>query len=102
MHESGREENIRQAGCGLADNSPSAATSLTNDGRYSVLIRKFACVDIQRDTNKLAPQHKSSYIALRGTRHEMAGFQFLRATRKYKGSQGNAELLLFFKAEVTN
>ncbi len=73
MYKHGREKNIRQAGCWLADHSPPSAVPLTNDGRIAFYAnREYAYVDILGDINKLARQHQSSYIVLRGTTHELA------------------------------
>jgi len=75
MHEHGREKNIRQAGCWLADHSPPSAKLLTNDRRIPFYAdRESAHIDIHGDIDKLVLHHKSPYIVLRGTRHELARF----------------------------
>jgi hypothetical protein len=71
----GRETNIRQAGLWLSRHSPAGAHLLTNDTRIAFYAdRECAPIDIHGDMSKLDPQYKSSYIVLKGKKHELAGF----------------------------
>lgn len=100
IHEHGREKNIRQAGRWLAGHSPLEATVLTNDSRIAFYAdREFACIDIHCDTDKVASQHKSLYIALRGKKHELARFSPPSGYEEVQRFPGERRGIVIFRNE---
>ena len=101
MYKHGREKNIRQAGCWLADHSPPGAVSLTNDGRIAFYAnREYVDVDILGDINKLARQHQSSYIVLRGTTHELARFPTPSGYEEVQRFPGKRRTIVIFQVNT--
>jgi len=98
MYEHGREKNIRQAGYWLADHSPPAAMTLTNDLRIAFYAdREYVDVDIAGDMSKRARQHESAYIALRGTRNELARFPTPSAYEEVQRFPGVNKIVVIFQ-----
>ena len=94
----GRENNIRQAGCWLADHSPPGAVPLTNDGRIAFYAdREYVDVDIAGDMSKLGRQHQSSFIVLRGTRNELARFPTPSGYKEVQRFPGVNKIVVIFQ-----
>lgn len=97
----GREANIRQAGLWLSRHSPVGAHLLTNDRRIAFYAdRECAPIDIHGDISKLDPQYKSSYIVLKGKKHELAGFPAPSGYEEVQRFPGKRRTVVIFRSKA--
>lgn len=99
----GREANIRQAGLWLSRHSPDGASLFTNDRRIAFYADReftFTPVDVHADTSKLGSQYKSSYIVLRGKKHEMAGLPAPSGYEEVQRFPGERGTVVIFRSKA--
>ncbi|UCG81657.1 MAG: glycosyltransferase family 39 protein, partial [Desulfobacterales bacterium] len=99
----GRETNIRQAGLWLSRHTPDGTRVLTNDRRigfYADRELTFTPIDIHADISKLGSQRKSSYIVLRGKKHELAGFPAPSGYEEVQRFPGKRGTIVIFQSKA--